>query len=211
MSLPILVPAVLCLLALAVLVGAEVQGASTVRAIAKSVASAAFVATGLAAGLLDSAVGTALFVGLLLGTVGDLLLLSDDKRYFLGGLVAFLLNHVAYLVAFLMLGVSLPVVAVSLLPLLLFSAGVWRWLGPHTSRLRTPVLAYIVVITAMVALAAGTVPDHGPRLLIGAILFFVSDLAVARHRFIVRTPANKVVGLPLYYLGQLVFALHEVF
>jgi hypothetical protein len=41
----------------------------------------------------------------------------------------------------------------------------------------------------------------------GAILFYVSDLAVARHRFIQRSFINRALGLPIYYLGQLLLAL----
>jgi hypothetical protein len=37
-------------------------------------------------------------------------------------------------------------------------------------------------------------------------MFFVSDLAVARERFIEHTFLNKTWGLPLYYGGQLLLA-----
>ena len=72
------------------------------------------------------------------------------------------------------------------------------------------VLAYIFVITTMVALSAGTVAARGPLLAGAAVLFFASDLAVARHRFVERSSTNKVVGLPLYYAAQLLFALFPV-
>ena len=41
----------------------------------------------------------------------------------------------------------------------------------------------------------------------GAILFYLSDLAVARHRFIHKSFINRALGLPTYYLGQLLLAL----
>jgi hypothetical protein len=44
-------------------------------------------------------------------------------------------------------------------------------------------------------------------ILLGAGLFYVSDLAVARDRFIAPGFANAAWGLPLYYGGQLVLAL----
>jgi hypothetical protein len=40
----------------------------------------------------------------------------------------------------------------------------------------------------------------------GATLFFASDLAVARERFLARDFTNKLYGLPAYYLGQLLIA-----
>lgn len=40
----------------------------------------------------------------------------------------------------------------------------------------------------------------------GAALFYLSDLAVARHRFVAPGPENKLIGLPLYYAAQLILA-----
>ncbi|MCA9573682.1 MAG: hypothetical protein KC656_37880, partial [Myxococcales bacterium] len=99
-------------------------------------------------------------------------------------------------------------VGASLVPLGGAVAIVWRWIGGHTGRLRVPVMAYIGVITAMVALATGVwagVPG-GLGLFVAAVLFFCSDLFVARQRFLVATPWNRYVGLPLYYAAQVVFA-----
>jgi uncharacterized membrane protein YhhN len=42
---------------------------------------------------------------------------------------------------------------------------------------------------------------------LGSLLFYVSDLAVARHRFVRPDFVNRVVGLPLYYAGQFLLAL----
>lgn len=46
-----------------------------------------------------------------------------------------------------------------------------------------------------------------PLLLAGAFLFFLSDLSVARERFVAPGFANKLWGLPFYYGGQLLLAL----
>jgi uncharacterized membrane protein YhhN len=70
--------------------------------------------------------------------------------------------------------------------------------------MRGPVLGYIIAITAMVALASGAVfAGAKPTLLIGAALFYLSDLCVARERFVAKSLWNGVVGLPLYYAAQL--------
>ena len=85
------------------------------------------------------------------------------------------------------------------------AAAVWLW--PHLGRMRIPVLAYIVVITVMVwggLAVAGRVPWLVPA---GALLFYVSDLAVARDRFVVRRFASRAWGLPAYYLAQVLLAL----
>ena len=51
--------------------------------------------------------------------------------------------------------------------------------------MRPPVAAYMLVITTMVTLAAGAV-GHGapPMLLAGAVIFYASDLSVARDKFV---------------------------
>ena len=73
--------------------------------------------------------------------------------------------------------------------------------------MRGAVLAYVVVISSMVVLAAGaTGAGATPLLLAGAVAFFVSDLAVARERFVVKTFTNRLWGLPLYYGGVLLLA-----
>ena len=40
----------------------------------------------------------------------------------------------------------------------------------------------------------------------GAVLFLISDLAVARHRFVAPGPVNKVWGQPTYFAAQLLIA-----
>jgi uncharacterized membrane protein YhhN len=86
---------------------------------------------------------------------------------------------------------------------------VLRWLYPHlTPAFRAPVLSYMLVITAMVALAVGTHSESSaPLLLAGAGLFALSDVSVARDQFVQRSFLNRAWGLPTYYLGQLLLAV----
>ena len=60
----------------------------------------------------------------------------------------------------------------------------------------------IMVIMLSLAIAATEVPLIG----VAAILFAISDVSVARDRFVSRDIANKAWGLPLYYIAQLLFA-----
>jgi uncharacterized membrane protein YhhN len=72
---------------------------------------------------------------------------------------------------------------------------------------RLPVLAYIVVISTMVVLAAGAA--WGTQqwvILLGAVMFYFSDVSVARDRFVAPGFINGLWGLPLYYGGQLFLA-----
>ena len=89
-----------------------------------------------------------------------------------------------------------------------FAAAVVRWLWPHLSpTLKPAVAAYVIAISVMVILACGTITATGLQLVVGAVLFAVSDVFVARERFATSAVANRLWGLPLYYLAQLVLAL----
>jgi uncharacterized membrane protein YhhN len=187
---------------------AEHRQAGVARAVCKLAASTAFVVFALSLGATSSAYGTLVLVALLLSWVGDALLLSGAERVFFGGLVAFLLAHVAYTVAFWTTG---PAQLVSLVALLCFgAAGVvtLRWLWPHLSaKDRPPVVAYILVIVVMCAVATGSSGAVGSLVpAVGAACFMASDVAVARDRFVVRSVANRLWGLPLYYFAQLLLA-----
>jgi uncharacterized membrane protein YhhN len=186
--------------ALAVLLWSEVRDRSLARGLAKASCSACFVAVALSGGV-HGRYAALVVTGLLLSVAGDVLLLSRAPKTFLAGLVAFLLAHVAYAAAFAPIS-SRPML---LLPLVLAAlAGILTWLWPHLGEMRLPVLAYCAVIGAMAWLALG-VPDQLVRW--GAGLFFVSDLFVARGRFVRPDKLNQLVGWPLYYAGQFLLAL----
>jgi uncharacterized membrane protein YhhN len=179
----------------------------TQEVLSKTTASIAFVILGAIRWSSGDIVGGWLVAGLTLCALGDVLLLG--RRTFDVGLVAFLLGHALYVAGF---HAALPFGGWSLLvlaPLLIAGGGAARWLWPHLGRRRFSVLAYIVVISVMVwggvsTFAADVLPWTAAA---GAILFYLSDLAVARHRFVHDSFVNRALGLPTYYLGQLFLAL----
>lgn len=96
-------------------------------------------------------------VALALCALGDFLLAYDGENAFLAGLVAFLLGHLAYVVLFWRVGggeaaicaFGYGVVALVALGVIWMSAKLW----PHTGPMRWPVIAYTLVIAAMVVSA----------------------------------------------------------
>jgi uncharacterized membrane protein YhhN len=194
--------------ALAVLLGAEALGHRRVEWVAKPLASTGFILAAISNHATESAYGRTLLAGLALAMLGDVLLIPKSQPTFLAGLGAFLLGHVAYALAFVVRGTSFSVTLASAALLAIPARVVGRWLWPHVpGPMRAPVLAYIVVISAMVALALGTVArGGGVVVLVGAVMFYASDLSVARDRFVAPGFANRVWGLPLYYAAQLVLA-----
>ena len=191
------------------LVFAEWRGSSLANIILKPLASTGFLGAAWAGGALESSYGIAILVALGLSWLGDVLLIPKGaKGAFLGGLAAFLAGHVAYVVAFVLHGVDPMVTALALVPAGVAAATVGRSLvGAAPPKLRTPVVGYVAVISAMVAAAAGTFGAGGAATLpLGAILFYISDLGVARERFVKQSLWNRMVTLPLYYGAQLLFA-----
>jgi uncharacterized membrane protein YhhN len=41
-------------------------------------------------------------------------------------------------------------------------------------------------------------------------MFAISDIAVARDRFVRQSLTNKIWGIPLYYLAQVLFAISVI-
>ncbi len=175
----------------------------------KMAASFSFIATAWLAGARHSTYGWVLFAGLIASSFGDYFLLAPTDSRFLAGLVSFFIAHVAYCVAYAVRGTRLPGAAVAGAAMVIASVFVVRWVWPHVpSDMKIPVAAYVAVISTMVALAGGTISKPGGRLiLLGAVMFYISDVFVARQQFVAPGSINAIVGLPLYFGGQAVLAL----
>ncbi len=139
--------------------------------------------------------------GLCLSAAGDLFLLATSRRFFLAGLVAFLAAHLAYAVAFAPVASPSPWTAAAIAGA---TALALRWLWPRLGSMRLPVAAYCAAIGVMLWLALGV---GRLEIGLGGLLFWLSDLLVARDRFVRAEPLNRLVGLPLYYAGQYLIAL----
>ena len=174
----------------------------------KMAASTVFVLFAVYLDALESVHGQALMVALLCSWVGDLLLLPGKSRWFLYGLVSFLLAHIAFALCFIQRGIDtgqllLPGAGVGLLVLVIS-----YWLLPHVEKeMKLPVLGYMAAIVVMVILAFAT-HHHLPNAAIpvAACLFLVSDLFVARDRFVKKEAWNRIIGTPLYFGAQMIFA-----
>jgi len=156
-----------------------------------------------------------IFIGLLLSTAGDVLLLfvETNDLFFLAGLVSFLLAHLCYIAAFL----SYPKVRngnvarqpLLILPFLIFLIAYNLLLFPKISvDLRVPVIIYSAVIIGMAISALNL------RRLIstaafqsifgGTLLFVISDSLLAFHKFYDPTaiPLAGFFIMLTYILGQ---------
>jgi uncharacterized membrane protein YhhN len=175
--------------------------------ISKAAASASFVVLGCVRWTPGDAGDTCLIAALTLCAVGDLCLIADQT--FDLGLISFLIGHLLYVAGFAAALQLAHWPSWILVPLLLAGVLVAKWLWPYLGRRRVPVTAYAVTISVMVwggvsAFARGALPWTAAA---GALLFYLSDLAVARQRFVQPDFINRAFGLPTYYLGQLLLAL----
>lgn len=174
----------------------------------KMVTSTGFIAMAIAAGGFGSLYGRMILAALFFSWWGDLFLISGKEKIFLLGLVAFLLGHLAFTGAFLAHGVDVKWLAGGVLLAALAAAAIFPWLNPHLDDMRYPVYAYMIVISAMVITSFGAWGRGATVLIVvGAVMFYVSDIFVARARFVAPGPWNGYIGLPLYYVAQMILAL----
>jgi uncharacterized membrane protein YhhN len=166
--------------------------------------STAFVLIAVVGGAFRTWYGRLLFLALVFFWNGDLLGPAD----FHAGVWAFLLGHVVLLGAFTVRGLSLRRALVTAAALAPVSVVTCLWLCPHVPPGDLPlVLAYIVVISAMLILAGGSIDSPSRRLVvIAAVIFYVSDIFVARWRFVSNSSHNAFFCYPLYYTACVLFA-----
>jgi uncharacterized membrane protein YhhN len=140
-------------------------------------------------------------VALALGLLGDVFLMLPRER-FLPGLVSFLLGHLAFICGFVAGGLSVVRAAGAAVLLvclaLLLLPPVLRGARGHTGMVPA-VLAYVLVISAMVAAAFAS---RQPLVVVPAALFFTSDTLIAYRRFVGPRPWMNLAVIVTYHLAQ---------
>lgn len=153
------------------------------------------------------------FAGLIFGLAGDVFLLfaSGNESYFILGLLAFLIGHTCYVSAFYLDFKSAPEldkrgarIAIASCAVLVISF--YLYLRPHLGHMKLPVMIYILVISMMVMMACfrnlrvNTLSFN--LILIGAILFMVSDAILAFNKFIQPFYLSQVLIMASYMAAQ---------
>ncbi|MGI9551941.1 MAG: lysoplasmalogenase [Aurantibacter sp.] len=151
----------------------------------------------------------ALFFSLL----GDILLLLTDRseNYFMFGLISFLLAHIFYIVQFSRKRNKNLNILRPLVPLFIFGGLFFYFLKDSLGAMRLPVSIYIAVILTMAFFAflrKGSVPKKSfDFVLMGAILFLISDGILAIDKFQDHIPLSGVCIMGTYGLAQLFIIL----
>jgi uncharacterized membrane protein YhhN len=149
-------------------------------------------------------------VALALGLVSDVFLMLPGDLL-LPGLLAALVEHVAYIAGFrartldvAWLAVGAVIAAVSAAALVPFY---YRALRRKQPGLVVPVLAYVAVFVIMVASAGGT----GSLVALGgALLFFYSDALLGWYRFVEPLRWGRAANIIAYHAGQALLVLSLV-
>ena len=155
-------------------------------------------------------------LGILLSLTGDILLMVSLDRLFMGGLVAFLLAHLAYLIGF-----NIPIPEISawgfFLAIMVGLGGmrtirriIAALVANGQARMRTPIIIYGTVISLMLLSAMMKLTDltwnanAGVLVSVGAFLFYVSDIILAWHKFVAPIQHGRIYNIGAYHLGQII-------
>ncbi len=152
----------------------------------------------------------AVAIGMALSLVGDVCLMLPGDL-FVPGLVAFLLAHIGYIVAFAPGSGAKARAAAFALVAIIGTANLVGLLPRVAPELKIPVLAYTIVLAAMAAFAlarawtpavSSALPHSARWGAIGAMLFMASDSLLAWDRFAGGIPMSPLLVLGTYYAAQ---------
>lgn len=213
---PALYPIPVLVVTVAFLIRAEILGKQRQIYVLKPISTLLVIAVALLSSVepvqnLTYTVGV--IIGLLLSFGGDMaLMFQEHRKAFIIGLALFLLGHIAYTVVFTLLGEFSTWDLLSAGMLVAVGVSFYLLIRSNLGAMQVPVIAYIVVISVMVNRAGSTLasPVFGVgqalMVLIGAVLFYISDVILAASRFWKLWEYNRI-SLGFYYGGQLLIAL----
>lgn len=159
----------------------------------------------LAVRVLKTLDGLILGISLVFSCIGDVLLGLRGANLFIFGLLSFLVAHLFYVWLFTR---NFPrpfriyrEQQIIVFLILLFGAGMSFWLWSGFGDMKIPAMVYLCVITLMCVTA--TLMNLPKRtVVIGAILFLLSDSLIAANKFKTSIPFSHYAIWLTYYLGQ---------
>ncbi len=175
----------------------------------KPLAAFAFILIAILGGAIYWEYGKWILAALFACAVGDVFLLSRDNPVkFQLGMAAFAIGHLLYVIAFIRMVPEAGFNWLGIIPALAAGAYlVWIW-NKLPKDMKIPVIVYTAIIVAMVLRALDMPIWYVP---LAAIMFAVSDMFVARDRFVKEEGANALAITPLYFGAQGLFALSAAF
>ena len=150
----------------------------------------------------------AIIAGLVCSLAGDVFLMLPSDR-FVAGLVSFLVAHLFYITAFAS-GTGFGFSLWSLAPFVIYGIFMFSILSPYLGQMKLPVLVYVVVILVMAWQAwerwSQTGQSEALLAFLGAVLFLISDSALAVNRFRGQYKSAQALILSTYFAAQWLIA-----
>lgn len=157
---------------------------------------------------LSNRVKSLMLTALLFSLLGDILLMFVDLSpyYFIGGLLAFLCAHITYVILFLGKRNKQSKPNGYIIILLIYASSLFYLLYHHLGDMLIPVVVYVFAILLMAITAAlrkGLVSKISYTfVLIGALLFVISDSVLAINKFHTAFNASGIIIMLTYALAQ---------
>lgn len=152
----------------------------------------------------STTVRTWFVAALVFSLAGDVFLMLKERDFFVLGLASFLIAHVAYVLGFLVGGVGilrlLGGVVVAGVAVVLVGSRIVRAAQESDPQLVVPVMAYMGVISAMLAVAIGSGDTVA---VMGAVLFYVSDALIGWTKFVRDFTWAPLAIMVTYHLAQI--------
>ena len=151
-----------------------------------------------------------ILAGLIFSWAGDVII----DFSFIPGLVCFLLAQVMYLIAFFMTPGENVIIRSGyylLIPVLLYGAGLVYYLFDDLGDMKLPVIFYAFVILTMLAAAVNRLRKVNRvsywLVFAGAVLFVISDSALAINKFSQPIRASSLIIMSTYITAQFLITL----
>jgi uncharacterized membrane protein YhhN len=153
-----------------------------------------------------------IILGLLFSLLGDTFLIYSEQ-HFKKGLIAFLIGHICYIIAFTVSGgihftfwIFVPIIIAGMLYL--------RSIIPYSGKMKIPIIIYIIIVVIMGWVAMERL-NYVPTLssifsAIGAVLFMISDAVLAMNKFRKPFVSAELIILTTYFTAQWLLAVSVI-
>ena len=144
-----------------------------------------------------------MLVAFFFSLLGDIFLMIKSEKFFMFGLGSFLITHLFYIFVFSRNELKMNIL--TRIAFLIFSGIMLLILKDNVNKsLLIPIIIYMITITIMAISASErkTNPDSYRLILLGAILFVLSDTLIAIDKFVVPVPFQTFLIMGTYVLAQ---------
>jgi uncharacterized membrane protein YhhN len=157
---------------------------------------------------LTKGVRNIMVLALLFSLAGDILLMfvNISANFFIGGLIAFLLAHIMYILTFTKKRNKTKSPLLIVIALLVYAIGIFYIIKNGLGDMQIPVLLYLTVILTMVAMASlrkrKVSKTSYSLVFIGAVFFIISDSLIAIDKFYTQILFSRIFIILTYALAQ---------